>query len=104
MGATSLARIVRANLGLARRVWSPSLPLRTGMLVVPTDLRTDGTVTMVGVLGSLVVEYQLVDVERGRLQYHAVWIASEDPDEARDLINGRVEDLLRPLDEEASRE
>jgi multisubunit Na+/H+ antiporter MnhE subunit len=74
------------------------------MLVVPTDLRSDGTVTMVGLLGSLVVEYQLVDVEPGRLQYHAVWVESEDPEEARDLINGRVEDLLRPLDEEANGE
>ncbi len=104
VGATSLARILRANLGLARRVWSPSLPLRTGMLVVPTDLRTDGTVTVLGLLGSLIVEYQLVDLEPGRLQYHAVWVASEDPDEARELINGRVEHLLRPFDEEASDE
>ena len=99
--ATSLARILWANLGLARRVWSPSLPLRTGMLVVPTDVRTDGPVTVVGLLGSLVVEYQLVDLEPGRLQYHAVWVASEDPSEARERINGRVEDLLRPFDEEA---
>lgn len=104
VGATSLARVLRANLGLARRVWSPSLPLRTGMLVVPTDLRTDGAVTVVGLLGSLIVEYQLVDLEPGRLQYHAIWIASEDPAEARDLINGRAEHLLRPFDEEASGE
>jgi multicomponent Na+:H+ antiporter subunit E len=104
MGITSLTRILSANLGLARRVWSPSLPLRTGMLIVPTDLRTDGPVTVVGLLGSLVVEYQLVDLEPGRLQYHAVWVASEDPSEARERINGRVEDLLRPFDQEASRD
>jgi multicomponent Na+:H+ antiporter subunit E len=104
MGATSLGRILGANLGLARRVWSPSLPLRTGMLVIPTDLRTDGAVTFMGLLGSLIVEYQLVDLEPGRLQYHAIWVASEDPDEARHLINGRAEHLLRPFDEEASGE
>lgn len=99
--ATSLARILRANVALARRVWSPSLPIRSGMLVVPTDLKTDGAVTVVGLLGSLIVDYQLVDVEPGRLQYHAVWVESEDPSEAREAINGPLERLLRPFEEDS---
>ena len=102
LGATAAGRILVANLVLARRVWSPSLPIRTGMLVVPTDLRTDGDLTAVGLLGSVIVDHQLVDLEPGRLQYHAVWVASEDPIEARERINGRLEHLLRRLDEESS--
>lgn len=101
--ATSVGRILWANLVLARRVWSPSLPIRTGMLVVPTDLRTDGGITALGLLGSVIVDHQLVDLEPGRLQYHAVWVASEDPDEARERINGRVERLLGHFDEEPER-
>ena len=104
VAATSAGRIVWANLVLARRVWSPSLPIRTGMLVVPTELKTDGGVTAIGLLGSIIVDHQLVDLEPGRLQYHAVWVASEDPVEARERINGSLERLLRPLDEEAHRE
>ena len=100
----SVARILWANLVLARRVWSPSLPVRTGMLVVPTDLRTDGGVTAIGLLGSIIVDNQLVDLEPGRLQYHAVWVASEDPIEARERINGRLERLMQPFDEEANGE
>lgn len=96
----SALRIVRANLVLARRVWSPSRPIRTGMLVVPTDLRTEGALTTVGLLGSIIVDNQLVDLEPGRLQYHAVWVASEDAAEARERINGSLERLLRPLDQE----
>jgi multicomponent Na+:H+ antiporter subunit E len=102
--ATSAGRILGANLVLARRVWSPSLPIRSGMLVVPTDLRSDGAITAIGLLGSIIVDNQLVDLEPGRLQYHAVWVASEDPIEARERINGRLERLLRPIDEEATRE
>ncbi len=102
MAATSVGRILWANVVLARRVWSPSRPIRTGMLVVPTDLRTDGALTAIGLLGSVIVDHQLVDLEPHRLQYHAVWVASEDPSEARERINGRLEGLLRPLDEETN--
>lgn len=104
LAATSTVRIVSANLVLARRVWSPSLPIRTGMLVIPTDLRSDGGITVIGLLGSIIVDHQLVDIEPGRLQYHAVWVASEDPIEARERINGRLERLLQSFDEEARRE
>ena len=95
--ATSAARTVGANVVLARRVWSPSRPVRSGMLVVPTELTTDGALTTMGLLGSIIVDNQLVDLEAGRLQYHAVWVASEDPSEARENINGPLERLLRPL-------
>jgi hypothetical protein len=71
------------------------------MLVIPTDMRSDGAVFTVGVLGSVIVDHQLVDLEPGRLQYHALWVASEDPEEARERINGPVERLIRPLDQAA---
>ncbi|HEX2064926.1 MAG TPA: hypothetical protein VHE80_10955, partial [Acidimicrobiales bacterium] len=60
----------------------------------------DGTVTAVGLLGSIIVDHQLVDLDPGRLQYHAVWVVSEDPEEARDVINGSVEHLLQHIDED----
>lgn len=97
LAATALARSVASNLRLAARVWSPRRPVRSGMLVVPTKARTPGEVTAVGVLTSLIVDNQLVDLDRHahRLQYHAVWITAEDPEENRRRINGPIEHLLR---------
>ena len=98
--ATVLRRILVANVVLARRVWSPRRPLRSGMLVVPTELRSEGGVAAVGLLTSLIVDNQLVDLDldRRRLQYHAVWVETTDPDAARERINAPVERLLRPLE------
>ncbi|MDQ1488879.1 MAG: multicomponent Na+:H+ antiporter subunit [Actinomycetota bacterium] len=92
-------RIVKANLSLSRRIWSPSLPLRPGMVVVPTELRSDGGVTAVALISSLIVDNQIVDLDRSRaeLQYHAVWIDSTEPDANRAVINGPLEARLRPF-------
>ncbi len=98
LAATSLLRIVRANAGLARRVWSPSLPLRSGMLVFPTKTKSDVTLTAVALVSSVIVDNQLVDLEPGRVQYHAIWVESTDPEEAYEAINGPLERLLLPLD------
>lgn len=98
LAGTSLVRIVRANVVLARRVWSPSLPLRSGMLVFPTEMKSDGAVSAVALVSSVIVDNQLVDLEPGRFQYHAVWVDSPDPAEAYEAINGPLERLVRPLD------
>lgn len=88
-GACS-ARIVVANLSLTRRILSPSRPLRSGMIIVASDARSDGELAATGVLTSLVVDNQFVDLDRGRhrLQYHAM--AVPDPP-ARESVNGPLE-------------
>lgn len=99
--ATSLVRIVRANVSLARRVWSPSLPLRSGMVVFPTRAKSDGAVTAVALVSSVIVDNQIVDLEPGRFQYHAVWLDSTDPADVYETINGPLERLILPLDPES---
>lgn len=91
--------IVRANLSLARRIWSPSLPLRPGMVVIPTEVRGEGRLATVGVLSSLIVDNQLVDVapERAQMQYHSVWVESEDVESNYRRINARLEALVNGL-------
>lgn len=88
-----VVRIVIANLSLTRRILSPSRPLRSGMVVVATDARSDGEVAATGVLTSLVVDNQLVDVDRRahRLQYHAMSVPKGS---ARQSINGPLEDRV----------
>lgn len=97
LAAWSAPQIVRANLSLSRRIWSPSRPLRPGMVIVPTELRSEGGLTAVGLITSLIVDNQIVDVDRlhHELQYHAVWITTDDPKVNRAQMNGPVEGLLK---------
>jgi multicomponent Na+:H+ antiporter subunit E len=92
----ALGRIVAANVELSRRIWSPRRPIRPGMVTVPTTMESDGELTAVGLVTSLIVDNQLVDVDRRRHQllYHTVWVDSEDPEENRRHINGPVEDRV----------
>lgn len=94
--AVTSVRLVRANLSLSRRIWSRHPPLRSGMVIVPTLARTDGELTAVTILTSLVVDSQLVDVDRARheAQYHVVWIDDPSPAANRRHINAPVERLL----------
>jgi multicomponent Na+:H+ antiporter subunit E len=89
-------RIVLANLRLSWLIWNPRRPLRSGMVIVPTSLRSEGGLTAAGLITSLIVDNQLVDLDRsaGQLQYHAVEVPGGGPEEARKAINGPVEDLL----------
>ena len=95
----ALVRIVFANVRLARRIWDPKLPLSSGMVIAPTETRTDGEVTAVALITSLIVDNQFVDLDRSRdeLQYHAVIVPPGGPDDARAAINGPVEGWIRPF-------
>jgi multicomponent Na+:H+ antiporter subunit E len=91
-------RVIAANLRLSRLIWDPRLRqrLRTGMVVVPTTQRTDGGLTAVGLITSVIVDNQLVDLDarQGRLQYHAVEVPPGGPEQVREKINGPVEKWL----------
>lgn len=91
LAAECAARIATANLSLTRRILSPSRPLRSGMVVVPTRARSDGELAATGVLTSLVVDNQFVDLDRGRhrLQYHAMAVPDDGP--AGEAVNAPLE-------------
>jgi multicomponent Na+:H+ antiporter subunit E len=101
LALVAAGQVVAANLRLARRIWAPSRPLRSGMVVAATRETSDGGLTAVGLLTSVIVDNQLVDVDRfdRRLQYHAVAVPDGDPERVRDAINGPVERLVRRLEE-----
>jgi multicomponent Na+:H+ antiporter subunit E len=92
-------QILRANLQLARRIWDPHRPLASGMVITPTRERTDGGLAAVGVISSLIVDNQIVDLDARahELQYHAVAVPGGGAEQAREQMNGPVEDLLRPF-------
>jgi multicomponent Na+:H+ antiporter subunit E len=93
---SSLGRIVRANLSLARRIWSPSRPLRSGMIIVPTTMHTDGELAAVGLVTSLIVDNQCVDLDRSadELQYHAVAVPEGSGAERAERVNAPTERLV----------
>lgn len=98
LGAASW-RIVRANLSLARRIWLPSRPLRSGIVIVPTQMTSDGGLTAVGLVTSVIVDNQLMDLNRetNELQYHAVSVDSGDASENYRTMNGPIERRLKGL-------
>ena len=91
-------RIALANLRLAARIWSPRRPLRSGMVVVPTGTTGEAGLVGVGILSSLIVDNQLVDLDRGErlLQYHAVEVPPPGSDRTA-VVTGGTEGLLGPL-------
>jgi multicomponent Na+:H+ antiporter subunit E len=91
LGLLAAGKMVLANLQLARRIWAPSRPIKSGMVVVPTRVRSDAGLCAVGVLTSLIVDNQIVDVNRARnkLLYHSIVVP--EPDQAYDEINGPVD-------------
>ena len=99
--AGSLAvRIVRANVVMARRIWSRRPPPRTGMVVVPTRVRDGGRLGAVGLLTSLVVDNQVVDVDRASdtLLYHCLDVPEGDRYAA---VNGPLEQRILDVGGEA---
>jgi multicomponent Na+:H+ antiporter subunit E len=97
--ATVARRMVVANVGLARRVWRPRLVVPSGIVVVRTRVTTDGELCGVGVLTSLVVDNQVMDVDRRRhrLLYHAVAVPPADHGERYAAVNGPIEAAVAKL-------
>lgn len=84
------ARIVTANARLTLRIWRPSRPLSSGMVVIPTRARTDAELAGVGLISSLIVDNQLVDLDRSEntLQYHAIDVPPPGEDRAAIVTAG----------------
>ncbi|MGE5291166.1 MAG: Na+/H+ antiporter subunit E [Micromonosporaceae bacterium] len=93
-------RTVAANVRLALRIWAPTRPLRSGMVIAATRERSPGGLTAVGLFTSVIVDNQLVDLDvaAGRLQYHAVAVPEGGVWQVREAINAPVEDALAPLE------
>jgi multicomponent Na+:H+ antiporter subunit E len=97
--AVTAGRVAVSNLRLARRIWAPGRPLSSGMVVATTDGRSDGWLTALGLMTSVVVDNQLVDLDasRGELQYHAVEVPAGGRDGATRAVTGPAGRLLIPL-------
>lgn len=100
LAALGVIKIVRANISLAFRIWRPTRPLKSGMVVVPTMLRSEGGLASVGLISSLIVDNQIVDLEREQhvLQYHAVEVPEGTKPEQAEAINAPIERLVARIE------
>jgi multicomponent Na+:H+ antiporter subunit E len=89
-------RIVRANVSLAARIWNLHRPLHSGMIILPTAVHTDGELAATGLITSLIVDNQIVDLDRSaaELQYHAVAVPEGTPRQQADAVNAPTERLV----------
>jgi multicomponent Na+:H+ antiporter subunit E len=95
LAAAVWIRVIAANWRLTRTIWS-GRPVPSGMVIVPTAARSDGEIATVAVLTSLIVNSQLVDVDRKRheLQYHLVEVERREGEANRARVNGPIEDRV----------
>jgi multicomponent Na+:H+ antiporter subunit E len=69
------------------------------MVIVGTEVDSEGELTAVGLVTSLIVDNQLIDIDRARHQmlFHTVWVDSLDPSVNRQEINGPVEARVQAI-------
>ena len=69
------------------------------MVVVPTTLCSDGGLASVGLISSLIVDNQIVDLAREQhvLQYHAVEVPDGTKSEQAEAINAPIERLVAKI-------
>jgi multicomponent Na+:H+ antiporter subunit E len=70
------------------------------MIILPTGQRGDAGLAGVGLVSSLIVDNQIVDLDRSRhvLQYHAVEVPGGDEQSRVDSVNGPVEEWIDRLE------
>jgi multicomponent Na+:H+ antiporter subunit E len=88
--------IIIQNVTLSLRVLRPSLPIRPGIVAVPTRVRGEINLTLVGSLMSLTPDTVTIDIDqaRGLIYVHWIDVRTTDPEQARQLISADLEDRL----------
>ena len=89
-------QLIVQNVTLAVRVFHPNLPIRPGILAIPTRLRTDGQLTLLGSLVSLTPDTVTIDIdqEKGIIYVHWIDVQTTDPQEAHQLVIASLEDKI----------
>jgi multicomponent Na+:H+ antiporter subunit E len=89
-------QLVVQNVTLAARVLRPGLPIRPGIVAVPTALVDDVALTLLGSLMTLTPDTVVLDIDqrRGILYVHWIDVKTTDPLEAREMISASLEDKI----------
>jgi multicomponent Na+:H+ antiporter subunit E len=89
-------QIIVQNLHLALRVFRRDMGIRPGIVVVPTKLRSEVQLTMLGSLMSLTPDTVTLDIDekQGLIYVHWIEVQTTDPQEARKLISESLEEKI----------
>ena len=93
--------LFKANVDVARRAFSPSLPVTPGIVKIPVDVKPEYAQSMVANSITLTPGTITMDIaeEDGQTYYYIHWIdvASQDGREAGDAIKGTMEKWIRRI-------
>jgi len=92
-----LQQMVKANFLMAYRILTPSLPIKPGVVTIPLVLKSP--------LGRLVLANAItlapgtftMDITRDTLVIHWIYVETEDPVEAGEMICGRMQRILKEV-------
>lgn len=89
-------QIVVQNITLSIRVLRPSLPIRPGIVAVPTTLRDDVALTLLGSLMTLTPDTVTMDIDqkRGMIYVHWIDVQTTDPAETQRLLLASLEEKI----------
>jgi multicomponent Na+:H+ antiporter subunit E len=90
-------QLIVQNVTLAWRVLQPRLTIRPGIVAVPTRLRDDVSLTVLGSLMTLTPDTVTLEIDqnRGLIYVHWIDVQTTEPQKARQLISEALENQIR---------
>ncbi len=91
-----IRQIIVQNVTLSIRVLRPDLPIRPGIVAIPTALRDDVALTLLGSLMTLTPDTVTMDIDqkRGIIYVHWIDVRSTEPHEAQRQISASLEQKI----------
>lgn len=92
-----LTEIIKANFDVAYRVLHPRMPIKPGIVVIKTSLKSDIAKLVLANSITLTPGTFTLDVIGDELLIHWINVRAEDIEAATKLIGGRFERYLKPI-------
>ena len=89
-----LWEMAKANIDVAYRVINPRLPIKPGIVMVKTKMKSDAGKIMVANSITLTPGTLTLDIIDDKMFIHWIWVQSADVEEASKLIPGKFEKIL----------
>lgn len=89
--------IIKANFDVAYRVVHPKMPIKPGIVVIKTGLKTDIAKTVLANSITLTPGTFTLDISGDKLLIHWINVRATDIKSATDIIGGRFEKYLRRI-------
>lgn len=95
--AVFVQQVVKANFIMAYRILSPGPPIRPGVVTIPISLKSSlGRIILANSI-TLAPGTFTMDIHENSLDVHCIYVATEHPEEAAELICGRLQRILKEV-------